>query len=354
MFDAARAARAAVLGLGRYDGLWPSSEGEPTERDVAMLKVSTTQAFSALNPAMPVRCSGSGYVRGFDDDWPCGGCAKCAPRATWAWAMGVALWKLAHYEKHAEFAAALAGFEALAALGRAVAEAGEVGASIALFLGDTVAEHNTVRKGRWYKVTGKRGKAKEFFGLAGECVWVGEVESGPARPSHWRGSWTRSTTLRAKIVPAGGEGVGEKGGFYVPASCLSPVTPPPGAVEKMKAKELELARKAVRPAFNGRTGKRGDKGLIVEGKYAGKSGTVFWKSPDGKRVGVDVGASEPAWCSAHDVVAPASRFNVGYSVTERDAAVAGAEACMLALAAAGFDAAAEEYGALARALVAAA
>ncbi len=344
-FLAARAARAAVLGLGSNDDIYFYGEGDPSDADIVKLAVTLALAAKALSVSPPERCNGSGYNWHFDCDYPCGGCLKCRPAGGPAWYVGAALWKLAHSEAHAALAVALDGFAALAAIGRAVANAGAVGASVALFVGGAVAEWNTVRKGRWYKVTGKRGKAKEFFGLVGECTWMGEVESGRPRPIGWRGSWNTTTTLRAGIAREGFDKPA-----YVPASCLSPVETPAAAKVVKAAKELELARKAVRPAFAGRVGKRGDTGLIVEGKFAGKSGKVFWKSPDGKRVGVDIGASEPAWCSANDVVAVAARFNPGNSFEERDAALAGAEACMLALAAAGFDKAAEKYGALAKSL----
>ena len=80
-------------------------------------------------------------------------------------------------------------------------------------------------------------------------------------------------------------------------------------LDETPKQKADTARAAhlVSPVFSGRAGRNGDIGYIHAGPHAGKSGVVFWQSPDKSRVGVKSCVCkrrcdhEPMWCNALDV-----------------------------------------------------
>jgi hypothetical protein len=323
---------------------------------------------SALAPAKPPVYCDHGTVRVMSDVWEsCSGCCGCTNRyrnnydgpggmfnykglEAWtnerdaAWAVGVFFWRLANLPAHEKFMADLSGFAALAAVGSAISGPAKLGASIAAFAGMLGEFYASPVVGWTYKVTGKRGKAKEFFGAVGECVWVGEVESGPRRPAGWRGTWRMSTTTKVKLKTETFDAP-----IWVPASCVT-LVPTAGGIEALSERNRGKARAELLPGYMGRTGKRGDMGCVVSGKYAGKTGRVFWYGDRGKgpRVGIEIpGESEPAWLPAKEVVGPAGAFDP----SRIEDAAAAAEAAMFALDAAGFAAEAADWGKVAGSLM---
>lgn len=196
--------------------------------------------------------------------------------------------------------AALAAYAALASIGRAVSAAAELTA-------DNWTTWDAPRKGAWYRVTGKRGNAKQAHGLVGRCVYVGDVLN-------------RYQTIvvgkRLGLVPAGSEIA-----VWVSAKQCTRVLPPVAAIQ---ATELARAERATtilaRPAFAGNvknkiSRSRGDDVIILEGPHRGARGEVFWRGPDNKnpiqgefRVGVKTVDGETVWCGARDVAGPADGY----------------------------------------------
>ena len=79
------------------------------------------------------------------------------------------------------------------------------------------------------------------------------------------------------------------------------------SVPDAEAPKLAVAEPPVYPLFSGRVGRDGDVGYIHAGQYVGKSGVVFWQSPDKSRIGLRACSCkrrcshEPMWCNARDV-----------------------------------------------------
>jgi hypothetical protein len=390
-YEALRAARRALLGFEDSYGLQIWNE-EPTESQVTRVTAppSYAEVLRALGPVPRREVCRGGTVQVMSDDWEnCRGCCGCAGahtagyRATYSEyrdridasaaaraqfeacrAIGIFVWRAAQLPAHAALYRSVAGFEALAQIGRQIAAVAAIGYAISAFVRGVIAESNAVRKGHWYRIEGKCGKAKAHHGVEGECVWIGESTYEQERPAGWRGTWRgrTSSTLRAGILPLGADKA-----IYVPASSLAPTKAPTEGVERATQRARARAERGVRPNYYGRTGRKADVGYVVSGPHRGTTGQVFWSKifdvlgADG-RVGVKTSkGAEPLWIGARDVVGPAKRFaefakfefervadgESGAKTARLDAVIAGAYACAEALVDAGFDAAAEEWAAVA-------
>lgn len=247
-------------------------------------------------------CGGRGYYHHFDTDYDCGGCAAC-DRFVRIGRNLAQIGKLQSTEElRARLEVALVAYEALQAIGKAIAAALAPGARVQAFIMGAVAEWKTVRKGRWYEVTGKRGNAKLVQGKIGQCMGVYTEE----RRSMY-GTWSYGSTTKAALKIEGQEKLA-----YVTVGNLEPVTEPADAERARMEREAAAQRKAIeRPAFPAHcAGRHGVRGCIVDGVHRGKSGKVFWHGvKNGEpRVGVKLCACkkrcscEVAWCSARDVV----------------------------------------------------
>jgi hypothetical protein len=252
-------------------------------------------------------CGGRGYYRNFDTDYDCGGCPSC----DWASRLGYVIADAATLDFGAALRArcetALVAYTALCAIGRAMASALAIGAAVQAFVIGATAAWNTVGKGRWYRVEGKRGNAKKVHGAIGQCMGVYTED----RTSRY-GSYSYGTTTKAALKIDGHDKL-----VYVTIANLEPVTEP----EDMRAARIEreaqkALERAARPAFPARlAGKSGATGNIVSGPHTGKAGKVFWygEKAGGPRVGVKLCACskrcscQVAWCSAHDVVVAEAR-----------------------------------------------
>lgn len=404
-YETLRTARRSLLGFEDYGfRVW---SGEPTEAQVARVTAppSHAEVLRALGPVACREVCRGGTVQLMSDDWGnCGGCCGCAGvhtvgyRLAYASALGVGgvgeradaarrareqfeacravgifVWRAAQSDAHAALYRSVAGFDALARFGHQVAEIAKIGDAISAFVQGAIAAWNTVVKGRWYRVEGKRGKAKIHHGIEGECVWIGESSYVQERPANWRGNWRgrTSTTLRAGILPLGSLDGAKP--IYVPASCLAPINAPAEGAARTEKRARAKAERGVRPNYYGRTGRKADVGCVVAGPHRGTVGQVFWSKifdvlgEDG-RVGVKISKdAEPMWIGARDVVGPAARYaefakfeierhldgEPGAKATRLDALLAGAYANAEALADAGFDAESEEWAAITKQIEAA-
>ena len=256
-------------------------------------------------------CGGRGYYRSFDTDYDCGGCPSC----NWAERLGYVIADAAKLTAgaalRARYETAIVAYDALRLIGRAVASALAPGAAVQRFLIGVVAEWNTVRKGRWYQVDGKRGNAKKVHGKIGLCVGVYAEE----RRSQYN-TWSYGTTTKAALKIADPDRKfidGREKLVYVTIGNLEPVTEPAHeSVARLERDAVQVRRLIGRPAFPAHlAGGRGAIGCIVAGPHTGKAGKVFWyaeKKKDDPRVGVRLCTCkkrctcEVAWCSARDVV----------------------------------------------------
>lgn len=387
-YETLRAARRALLGFEDYVlRIW--SGDQPSETQIARVTAgpSYAEVLRALGPVARREICRGGTVQVMSDDWAnCHGCCGCAGCHTAGYKMalgsysqpnyeaarnqfeacrsvGIFLWRAAQIDAHAQLYQSVAGFAALAEIGRQVAEIAKIGYAISAFIQGAIAIWNTVTKGRWYRVEGKRGKAKAHYGTEGECVWIGETSYVQERPANWRGNWRgrTSTTLRAGILSIGADKP-----IYVSTSSLSPITAPIEGAARAEKRTRAKAERNVRPNYYGRTGRKADIGCVVAGSHRGTRGQVFWSKihdvlgEDG-RVGIKTSKdAEPMWIGARDVVGPAARYaefakfeierladgEPGAKVTRLDALLAGAYACAEALSDAGFDREAEEWAAV--------
>lgn len=236
-------------------------------------------------------CDGYGNIHlGHDSDYDCGGCFGCRPqRAAIGWSIGAWFWSIVTGAERARLECGVRGMQVLASIGRAVASAGAPGLGVGRWLADTIAEWNLVRSGRWYRVVGRRGKAKEHFGVEGEVVRIEEA------PGYQGGRGTRRAALK---IP------GETKWIWVPVSTLAPAREPAEVTREKRREEESKAERAKRPAF---AGAKGDAAWVIDGPNAGRNGTVIWTgfARGEQRVGVKWGAGENdvAWCSAVDVIA---------------------------------------------------
>lgn len=396
-YETLRRERHILLGFEDY-GLQLWADSAPSEAQVARVTAppSYAEVRRALGPVARREVCRGGTVQVMSDIWEsCHGCCGCAGVHTTGYraaysghrdridasaaasaqfeacrAVGIFVWRTSCLAAHAQLYQSVAGFEALAQVGRAVTAIAAVGYAIGAFVRGAVAEWNSVRKGRWYRVEGKRGKAKAHQGALGECVWIGESSYVQERPAGWRGTWRgrTSTTLRAGILPIGAEKP-----IYVPTSSLAPATAPAEGEVRAEKRARAKAERGVRPNFYGRTGRKADVGYVVGGPHRGVQGQVFWSKildvlgEDG-RVGIKTSKdAEPMWIGARDIVGPAARFaefakfeiervadgDLGAKPARLDTILAGAYACAEALADVGFDAAAEEWAAVTKQIEAA-
>ena len=247
-------------------------------------------------------CGGRGYYASFDTDYDCYGCPSC----NWTHRLGYAITKAASLTAaeplRARCETALAAYTALRAIGQTIAAALSIGAAVQAFVLGATAAWNEVRKGRWYRVDGKRGNAKKVHGAIGQCMGVYTED----RVSRY-GSYSYGKTTKAALKIDGHEKL-----VYVTIANLEPVTEPEGARAARAEREAQKAlERAARPAFPARlAGKSGATGRIVSGPHTGKAGKVFWygEKAGGPRVGVKLCSCtrrctcQVAWCSAHDVV----------------------------------------------------
>ena len=247
-------------------------------------------------------CGGRGYYASFDTDYDCYGCPSCNWTHRLGYAIATAASLTAAEPLRARCETALAAYTALRTIGQMIAAALSIGAAFQAFVLGATAAWNEVRKGRWYRVDGKRGNAKKVHGAIGQCMGVYSEE----RTSRY-GSFSYGKTTKAALKIDGHEKL-----VYVTIANLQPVTEPEGAREAREAaKARAQAERVVRPAFPARlAGKSGAIGRIVFGQHAGKAGKVFWygEKEGGPRVGVKLCsctrrcACQVAWVSAHDVV----------------------------------------------------
>jgi hypothetical protein len=250
-------------------------------------------------------CGGRGWYWVYDTDYPCGGCAQCSALHCLGHALATAGKLAATADLRASCEVALAAYSALRAIGDAIASALSPGKAFQQFIHDAAAAWSEVRKGRWYKVDGKRGNAKKVHGQIGRCMGVYTDQ----RVSRY-GTYSYGTTTKAALKIDGHEKL-----VYVTIGNLAPVVEPDDAraarQEHEASKAHEAAVQAARPAFPAHlAGKSGATGRIIAGPFTGKTGKVFWHGvkAGGARVGVKLCACsrrcscQVAWCSAHDVV----------------------------------------------------
>ena len=255
-------------------------------------------------------CGGRGYYASFDTDYDCYGCPSCNWTHRLGYAIAMAASLTAAEPQRARCQTALTAYTALCAIGKTIAAALSIGAAVQAFVLGATAAWNEVRKGRWYKVEGKRGNAKKVHGAIGQCMGIYTEE----RTSRY-GSYSYGKTTKAALKIDGHEKL-----VYVTIANLEPVTEPEGArearIERDTAKARAQAERTVRPAFPARlAGRSGAIGRIIFGQHAGKAGKVFWygEKADGPRVGVKLCsctkrcACQVAWVSAHDVVPAEAR-----------------------------------------------
>jgi hypothetical protein len=384
-YEALRAARLSLLGFEDIYGLRIWSGDAPSDDQVALVTAppSHAEVLRALGPVARREVCRGGTVQVMSDDWAnCKGCCGCAGCHTAGYrsaagsysrpsydaaraqfeacrAIGIFVWRAAHVEAHGAIYQGVAGYDMLARIGRQIAAIGAVPAAIATFVRAAVAIDAKPIKGYWYRVEGKRGKAKAHQGLEGECTWIGESSYAQERPRGWRGNWNgrTSTTLRAAILPTGAEKP-----TYVPASSLTRIPTPASGADRTAKRDLAKAVRHVRPNYYGRTGRKADVGYVVAGPHKGVTGQVFWTKiidvlGDDGRVGVKTSRdAEPLWIAARDVVGLGKRFVEfakfeiervadGSAKVERlDGVITGAYAVVEALVEAGFDEAAQEWG----------
>lgn len=381
-YESLRSARRALLGFEAYGlDLYGSP---PSENQAARVTAvpSCDEALRALGPVARRTCCRGGTVQLMSDDWgDCGGCCECAGVHTAGYRLayaagrepaaralfeacrgvGIFVWRASQIDAHTALYQSLRGYEALAAIGTAIARIAAVGIAVTAFLRAASQLSRVPTKGYWYKVDGKRGKARAHQGVEGECVWIGENTYVQERPGNWRGTWNgrASTTIRVGLLPLGAEKP-----IYVPASCIVRAKMPAEAAVRKAARDLGRAQRKVRPNYYGRTGKKGDRGCVVAGEHKGKVGRVFWSKvldvlgADAK-VGMEiVKGADAIWPFARDVVGPAARFadfakfeiervEEGAAKADRlDAVLAGAYACAEALDDAGFEKEAQEWAAV--------
>lgn len=148
------------------------------------------------------RCHGSRYIWHFDTDYPCTGCGGCrnqdAPRA--AESVGLFVFHVANAARHQETRDALLGIECLSRIGHAVEAALRPGWALQDLTTWATDAYNEIRKGRWYRVTGRQGNARDHFGAEGECTWVGEDDFGTARMSLRVPGLSRTYTTRDGVT----------------------------------------------------------------------------------------------------------------------------------------------------------
>lgn len=237
----------------------------------------------------PVRDCYGGYVRHWDTDYPCPGCAKCRPDSLNAWAVGAFVWHVANASAHHETRQALTGLESLARIGLAVESALMPGLSIQMFVEDCTHAYNVVRKGNWYRVSGRRGNARNALGVEGECVWVGDAVAGAAYGRELR------TYTRVGLQPRPPMTV-----VWLSAGQIERIpTPPDAALVQL-----------LRSSYKKFDGKKGDYAYYIEGPNHGRHGRVFWIGKD--RLGLkDHKTGEALWGRALDCSAdkPASIDN---------------------------------------------
>ena len=256
-------------------------------------------------PVQPTRgaCDGHGNIHlGYDSDYDCGGCFACKPgRAAIGWSISAFLWSVATGAERERLSAGVRGMQALAMIGAAIEAALSPGRGVSRWIGGMIAEWNIPRKGRWYRVTGRRGRAAEAVGTEGEAAWVGETEYMGRR------------SLRVGLKTGPGPLV------YVSAGSLSPMATPAAAVEARRASEERKAARSALARFDGRVGKDGDVGYVIDGEHRGKHGVVFWRgmSRGEERLGIRVGAGreDVIWVAACDVArdqpaAPGSELQI--------------------------------------------
>lgn len=250
-------------------------------------------------PSKEFGCGGRGYYAHYDTDYDCGGCAGCRTRdALIGWSISAFTWSVATGAERTELERGVRGMFALAQIGRAVAAAGAPGLGVSQWIGSAIRNWNEVQPGRWYRVTGKRGHAKEHHGAEGEVM---RIEHGPGRYG------SRGALRAALRLP------GESKWAWVPTSALTPVPRPVEAVADKTAEERskaeEEAARAARPAF---VGEKGDAVYVIAGPNAGRNGVFFWAGVNRgqERVGVRTtvlrGGEDAAWCDARDVIAEGS------------------------------------------------
>lgn len=302
------------------------------------------------------RCYG-GWIRHFSTEYPCSGCASCRPLrdedgnpaipyvvygqerraiprrsqrlgrpleiitdergnqsavgylpAVIGEAIGRAIWRAGVWLEHADLAAGLAGFHALASIGAAIEAALAPGRAIATMFAACADEYNAIAKGRWYKVTGKRGKAKASYGVEGVCIWIGESMGGPGGRGYFGRGGIYKGTDRVGLKDANGNT------HWVAASCITRIHTP-AAAQALAANEAakratDVAAKQARAAIV--VGK-GDVIKLVHAldnrdrKQLGVEGEVFWTGPGrdgGTRVGYrpfDDHQGNVLWADTRDI-----------------------------------------------------
>jgi hypothetical protein len=191
---------------------------------------------------------------------------------------------------------------------------------------------NTIQKGSWYRVTGRRGNAKECHGLVGKCIWIGDTFN----------PYTGNVSGQRVGLLAEGSDIP----VWVSAKQITRIPPPAAAV--VAAAQRDAARAAVqaeamqRPAFAGAVANKhartsGDMVVVIAGKDAGKRGEVFWRGEDRKqpgtfRLGVRTLDRETLWVGERDVVGSISSYRLWpKTLAERASMYATAEMFMLAL-----------------------
>ena len=385
-YEALRATRFALLGFeDRYS--LDVYEGEPSDKQIAAVSAppSHAEVLRAIGPLSRRSVCDGGTVRVMSDVWDnCPGCCGCAGLHTSGYrqaagsysrpnyeaaraqfeacrSIGIFVWRAARLDADAALYQSVAGFDMLARLGRQIAAVAAIGAAINAFVCWAVSIDAKPIKGFWYRVDGKRGKARDHYGVEGECVKIHEESYVEERPRGWRGTWRgrTSTTLRASILPLGAEQP-----IKVAASNLVRIPTPAAGAQRSTEREHVLTVRAVRPNYCGRTKRGADIGCVVNGPYRGITGEVFWSNVtdvlgNEARVGVKTSRDgKPLWNDARDVIGPAKRFvefakneidrledsSGAYKAERLQAVLAGAYACVEALVEAGFEAAAVEWG----------
>lgn len=238
-------------------------------------------------------------------DYDCN-CAYCNYSVQAKYVAEAAARTAATAEHRAWVAQITSSYKALAAIGRAVHQALVIGnmlRTLAIWAGTAYDSLDGNLKGMTFKVTGKAGRAKAQHGKVGVVRWVGE----DARATSYYSRDVKVTTVLGLAIE------GEPKLVYVPAKqCTRQAIT---AEQNMARIETAIMDQAIKEVLTW-TGtipakKRSEKRdahlarcplvYVTSGRDKGASGRAFWKSPDGKRVGVETGTVGVVWVQASQV-----------------------------------------------------
>lgn len=189
----------------------------------------------------------------------------------------------------------IGAFRCLAAIGAAIRSAGAPGAGFARMIHDAGELRTSTGgnlRGFSFRVTGRRGSAKQHFGRAGVCKWKGDnsyggIKLGLAIPGEEKLAYCSFAQLER--IPLTVEQI--ESDLY----------------ERSEAMMVRDATASCRPKLVVALKRRGNGPVayVVNGRDAGASGQVFWCGPDKRnepnaRLGIRTASGAIVWASAYD------------------------------------------------------